>query len=91
MGTTSCLCSMASRENRRFCDSGDLAKGQKLNRTEVKSRTIFGGNTKPSSPLVTPLVLLISKCRGFGETEKGPSLQPLGVSWVHMHVPKTWL
>jgi hypothetical protein len=71
---------MAFRENRRFCDSGDLAKGQKLNRRYLGPRNmnpvaIFGGNTNFSSPLVTPLARLLSKCRGFGERE-GSSLQP---------------
>lgn len=38
---------------------------------------IFGGSTWLSNPLATPLVQLLSKYSGFGETEKGshpPSL-----------------
>lgn len=38
MGPTSCLCSMAFRENGKFCDSGDMAKGQKINRLSLGTR-----------------------------------------------------
>lgn len=95
MGPTSCLCSMASRENGKFCDSGDMAKGQKINRLPLGTRetnpaAVFGGSVWLSNLLVTPLVQLLSECRGFGETE-GSKPKPLRVSWVLTHMSNSWL
>lgn len=97
MGPISCLCSMASRETRKFCDSGDLAKGQKMNRPYLGMRkmnpaAIFGGSIRLSRLPVTRLVRCSPNTEALrGDREGSPASKPPSVSWVHPYAYAKWL